>query len=86
MTWNHRCLVKEHETPDGKEFEFGIYEVYYNDDGIPNMCTENPVAVVGESMADLSQTLDWMRKALRQTLLAYADFEEGGKYYLGKEG
>ena len=79
--WNHRVLVKEYSDEDGKQFEFGIHEVYYDDDGVPNMCTEEPVAVVGESLAGLGQTLDWMRACLLQPLLAYADFEEDGKYW-----
>ena len=79
MTWNHRVLAKEYEG----ELEFGIHECYYNDDGVPEMCTENPVAVVGDNLAELVQTLDWMRKSLRQPILSYTDFEEGGKYWTG---
>ena len=74
--WNHRVIAKEYED----ETLFGIHEVYY-EDGVPWTCTVFPVAVDGENLADLVQTLDWMRKCLRQPLLAYADFEEGGKYY-----
>lgn len=76
MTWNHRVLAKEYKD----EVEFGIHEVFYSDDGVPDACTMNPVAVVGDNLAELVQTLDWMRKSLRQPILSYTDFEEGGKY------
>jgi len=79
--WNHRVIAKEYKGFNEVEMQFGIHEVYYNDDGIPEMCTVEPVAVACESMAGLVETLDWMRKCLRQPLLAYADFEEGGRYY-----
>ena len=77
MTWNHRVLAHEHKG----ELTFGIHEVFYNDDGVPDMCTEDAVGVVGDNLADISQTLKWMRKALRKPILSYSDFEEGGKYY-----
>jgi len=76
MTWNHRVLAQEYNG----ELTFSIHEIFYTD-GIPDACTESPVGVVGDSLADLSQTLKWMRKALRKPILNYADFEEGGKYY-----
>ena len=81
MTWNHRVITKEYRGFNEVEVLFEIHEVYYNDDGIPEMCTEDAVGVVGDNLAELKQTLRWMRKALRQPILNYADFEEGGKYY-----
>jgi len=81
MTWNHRVIRKEYKGFNEIEIQFGIHEVYYNDDGVPDMCTENPVDVVGDNIKELKQTLRWMRKALSQPVLDYADFEEGGKYY-----
>jgi len=77
MTWNYRVIAHEYKD----ELYFEIHEVYYNDDGVPEMCTVDAVEVAGESLAALSQTLDWMRKALREPILNIADFEEGGKYY-----
>ena len=76
MTWNHRVVrtVYEHETL------LGIHEVFY-EDGIPNMVTVNPVDVMGETLEELMQTLEWMLKALGQPILESSDFEEGGKYY-----
>ncbi len=81
MIWNHRVIAKEYKGFNEIEVEFGIHEVYYNDDGVPDKCTVDAVSVGGENLADLSQTLEWMRMALVQPILNYADFEGGGKYY-----
>ena len=77
MTWNHRVLAHEHKG----ELTFAIHEVFYNDDGIPDMCTEDPVGVVGDTLPELSQTLRRMLSALIEPILNYTDFEPGGKYY-----
>ena len=79
MTWNHRIIRKEYKGANYIEIQYGIHETYYRD-GVPDACTMNPVAVAGDNIKDLKQTLRWMRKALRQPVLDYADFEEGGKY------
>ena len=79
MTWNHRVLTKEYKGFNEIEVQYGVHEVFYTN-GVPDACTENPVAVAGDNIKDLKQTLRWMRKALRQPVLDYADFEEGGKY------
>lgn len=81
MSWNYRILAREYKGFNEIEMTFSIHEVYYNKDGIPEMCTEDAVGVVGECLADLSDTLKWMKKALRKPILSYSDFEEGGKYY-----
>ena len=80
-TWDFRVLAREYRGFNESEVVFEIHEIFYNADGIPDMCTEDPVGVVGDSLADLSQTLKWMRKALRKPILSYSDFEQGGKYY-----
>ena len=85
MTWNHRVLTKEYKGCNEIEVQYGVHEVFYTN-GVPDMCTMNPVEVVGDNIKDLKQTLRWMRKALRQPVLDYADFEEGGKYYERKPG
>ena len=80
MTWDYRVVAREYRGFNEVEFTFSIHEIFYTD-GIPDMCTENPVGVVGENLADLSKTLKWMRKALKKPILSYSDFEPGGKYY-----
>ena len=81
MTWNHRVLAREYKGFNEIEFTFSIHEVFYNDDGVPEMCTEDPVGVVGDTLAGLSETLRLMRSALIEPILNYTDFGPGGKYY-----
>ena len=77
MTWDHRVLAHEHKG----ELTFEIHEVFYNDDGTPNMCTENAVGVAGDTLPELAKTLRLMLSALTEPILNYADFGPGGKYY-----
>ena len=81
MTWNYRVLAREYKFSNEIETTFSIHEVYYNDDGVPEMCTEDAVSVVGDNLAEISDTLLWMQKALKKPILSYSDFEPGGKYY-----
>jgi len=81
MTWNYRVLAREYKGFNENDVTFSIHEVYYNDDGVPEMCTEDAVSVVGDNLAEISNTLLWMKKALKKPILSYSDFEPGGKYY-----
>jgi hypothetical protein len=46
MSWNHRVIKN-------KEGELEIHEVFYDEDGIPDMMTEKPIAPFGETLEDL---------------------------------
>ena len=81
MTWNYRVLAREYKGFNEVEVLFEIHEVFYNADGVPEMCTEDAVSVVGDNLAEISDTLLWMKKALKKPILSYSDFEPGGKYY-----
>ena len=80
-TWDFRVLAREYRGFNESEVVFEIHEIFYNADGIPDMCTEDAVGVVGDNLAEISDTLRWMKKALRKPILSYSDFEPGGKYY-----
>lgn len=86
MTWNHRVIrkIQKRETTDDDVY-LGIHEVFYDENGVPNMVTVDAVEVGGDDLKGLAQTLEWMRKSLSQPILDYTDFEEGGKYYTGDE-
>ena len=77
MGWNHRVIAKTYED----EIFFGIHEVYYNEDGIPDMCTLTPVSVGGNNLQEIVESLNLMRLALVKPILHFTDFEEGGKYF-----
>ena len=76
MHWNHRIIKREY--PDAIEVVvYGIYEVYYNDKGVPTMCTEEPMRLWGESVKDLKETLKRMKRCLDEPVLDYdKDFPE----------
>lgn len=58
--------------------EVNIYEVYYDENGIPNAYTENPVSAGGydiklNGVDDVRKTLELMLKALDKPILWYND-------------
>lgn len=66
MPWNHR-VVKE-ILDDGQEW-FSIREVFYNDDGNIYGYTEAPVDIVGESVDELREYLQWCLNCLGKPIL-----------------
>lgn len=72
--WNHRVIRRTFEIGDEIEHQFGVYEVYYDTDGKPIMCTETPVAPAGETIEELRTELERYTKALENPILNYEDF------------
>lgn len=73
MTWNYRIV--ELDKADDEELRFGVYEVYYDDDGRPWARTANPISFTGE-------TVDEVRDALARAsrpLTVLKDSEIDGK-------
>ena len=64
--WNYRVILK-----DG---QYAIHEVFYNDQGEAWTCTEDPVGVAGDTLAELAEDLEHYRQALDRPVLAYEDF------------
>jgi len=71
MSWNHRVIRRKF--PNG-EVLWAIHEVYYDDDGKPNACTENPIPIREYSVKDIGKTLKRIRRALKKPVLKYEDF------------
>jgi hypothetical protein len=71
MFWNYRIIKRIHD--DGTEL-FAIHEVYYNDDGKPELVTEDPCEPQGETLAELKEDFEWYQKALEHPVLNYDDF------------
>ena len=71
MTWNHRVLRQSQ--PDGSDW-LAIHEVFY-EDGVPHSCTVDAVGVGGETLAELTTVLEWMRLALAKPILDMAFFD-----------
>ena len=60
--WNYR-IIKDGET-------YGLYEVFYNDDGEIAAHSETP-EVVGESVEDIKSSLELMLKDVKKTFSSF---------------
>jgi len=68
MSWSYRVVKKEDI--------YGIHEVYYDDDGKPDMCTENSITMDANSADDLEWMIKQFKIAMNQPWLNYTDFCE----------
>lgn len=64
MSWNYRVFAIDY----GDEVEYGIYEVYYEGD-TPVARTESPVPIVGNTIEELHNSLEYMKQALEKDVL-----------------
>ena len=55
------------------EYEFGIYEVYYDDKGNAAYWTKDSLTPVCSSEEDLDYELNLMREALKKDTLLYIE-------------
>lgn len=62
--WNHRVV----RTAENGEAWLGIHEAFYDIEG-GTAWTERPVAVIGESIAELRETLERMLLALDKPII-----------------
>ena len=63
--WNYR-VVERDDT-------FAIHEAYYDDAGNVTHITAEPVAPMGESLAELRADMEHYRRALDEPVLRYED-------------
>lgn len=84
--WNYRVVRKAYPPgADGTiEHALGIHEVYYDDNGDPQMVTEERMDPHGETLDELRADLAHMLKALDAPVLEYEVFER--KAALAREG
>jgi hypothetical protein len=79
--WNHRVL--RHKEKSGTWY--GVHEVFYDDDNLPDFTTEEAESVVGESVEELRQTLTWMLESLDHPVLdSTVDFPAPSQSSLGR--
>lgn len=69
MSWNYR-IVKREVSPN--EFEFGVYEVFYDDDGNIMGHTENSLTPVVDSVEGLKYELEIMMRAFEFETVDYS--------------
>ena len=63
MSWNYRVLKRGDD--------YGVYEVYYDQEGNPHSMSEDPITPTAESLQDLSDTLQLFLEALQKDALNY---------------
>ena len=70
--WTYRVMRK----PINNEFEYGIYEVYMDEDNNIQNWTEESVAPWGDTPEELSECLKMFALALTKPILDYRDGTE----------
>ena len=62
-SWNYRVLKRDDE--------YGVYEVYYDDSGMPHAMSEDPIAITGENLEDIRNELNLILESLEKDVLDY---------------
>ena len=70
MTWNYRVMKKKNS--EGS-FDFGIYEVYYDENGKVSSWTQESLTPVGSSSDDLEYKMKVMMEAFKKETLEYKE-------------
>ena len=79
MTWNHRVIKNSTERNDEIVEWYAIHEVHYDEAGKIISMTEDPINVVtaiGGTVEELSETLDWMKRAIAKPAIDYHTMKE----------
>ncbi len=66
--WNYRIMKRLNNSGD---YEFGIYEVYYDDKGNVTGCTENSITPTCSSEKDLLFELETMKEAFKKETILF---------------
>jgi hypothetical protein len=69
ITWNYRVFKEANG-------DYIIREVFYKDDGSIAGCTEDAVEPYGQSLEELTQSIEDMKAALALPVLTLADIPE----------
>ena len=69
--WNYRILRYD-------SGEVGIHEVYYDDKGNPENCTQDPVGIVGDDVEELRDVLAQYGEAFKKPILDFSFFTAKG--------
>jgi hypothetical protein len=71
MSWNYRVLRKNY---NGAEY-FEIHEVYYDSNGKPDSCTERAISPMGDTVEELKNEIEKIKKSFDLPVLNYEDFD-----------
>lgn len=70
MSWNHRVLAHT----DKDEIYYQIHEVYYDQDGKPDGYTADAIGIGGETLEEISLTLDRMKECIGKPIISAENF------------
>ena len=73
MGWNHRVMAREYTYKEETYLMFGIYEVYYNEDGIPDSYTADAIDTNFEDFKGLRWSINKMKEGMKKPILWYGD-------------
>ena len=65
MTWNYRIIKKD--------VDYSIHEVYYTEDGKPEMVTVEPIAPYGETYIEFLGDFGYYLDAITKPVLNFED-------------
>ncbi len=70
MSWDYRVVIKR---DDSNNKNYGIHEVYYNEAGLTDYCTDTPCDPYGETLEELKENLIQMMGAFLEPIIEYDD-------------
>jgi len=73
MTWNYRIIKTETIHKCTTYTQFGIHEVYYDENHVPQGHTERAIELTGESVLDIKTDLEYMQIAFTKPVLFYVN-------------
>lgn len=73
MGWNHRVMVRESWWNGKNYISFGIHEVYYDEDGVPNSYTADAIDTSFEDFKGLRWSINKMKEGMKKPILWYGD-------------
>lgn len=75
MSWNYRVLRRLSENSGGiTTAEYSVYEVYYDDAGVPTMCTDDPAFPSGSTPEELLEDAKHYAAAFNMPILDWHAF------------
>lgn len=71
MTWDYRVIKRDKD----KNPSFAIHEVFYDEAGEIMTWTAEPVGVEGDSLKEVKDQLEYMRKDIKTPVLRLSELE-----------
>ena len=86
MTWNYRVIHEKIILGDYEEDVYTIHEVYYDEEGNPELTTESACYPQGETLDELREDMEFYRRALSKPVLEMSFFDGKAQEFLKKHG